>query len=495
MTDKTLIHRFLQNIFWNLFGTVGARGLSFIATLCVARFLGKEGFGELGIIQSTVELLGTFAGFGLGLTTTKYIAELKDKDPERTGRIIALTNIISFVSGGIMMVVCLAAGGYLARHTLNAPQLVGILRISSILLPLLAIRGVQNGGLAGFQSFKNIAKISILQALLAVPLTIILVYWLGLQGAIFSLILSAMIGNILSSIALRKECVVSATIPNYRRSWIERGVLWGFALPAVLSGSLVAPVTWAANAILVNQPHGYAQMGLFNAANQIRMFILFIPNIIGMVTVPLLSEIHGQNNPDQFAQAVNANLRTLWGLTIPFGFLVIGFSSWLISLYGPAFQGGRTVLALMACVSIAYVASATMGQALIGSGKMWFGFLINLVWASIFLPLVIYLTPSKGAEGLAQAYFISYFFHTLVTLAFIRVKFGRRGIQYTPGLLLLTCIVFLIALNVDRFQGNFIVALMLLFVLLSAIWGWRILPVKGKQRIYSFLESRKSKLS
>jgi O-antigen/teichoic acid export membrane protein len=483
MIPKSIFHRFLQNIFWNLLGTGGASALAFAAGLSAGRLLGKEGFGELGIIQSTIGLLGQFAGFGLGLTSTKYIAELKDKDPERTGRIIALNNLVSVISGGIMALVCIAAASWLARETLNAPQLAGMLQISSILLLVLAISGVQNGSLAGFQSFRVLAMVNIIQGLLTLPLTIFLVYWIGLLGAVLSLIFSALIRVWFLSVALRKECAAAAIRLEYRRSWRERRTLRDFALPALLAGSLVTPVTWAANAILVNQPHGYAQMGLFNAANQFRMLILFLPNIIGMVTVPLLSEIHSQNSPGHFAQAVNANLRTIWALSIPFGFLVIGFSSWLIGLYGPKFQGGRSVLALMACVSISYVASATVGQALIGSGKMWTGFLINLGWALIFLPLVLYFAPTKGAEGLAQAYFISYFCLTLATLIYIGVRFGHLGVQYCPGLVFLTCIVYFLALNIERFQGNLVIAITLLFACLSAIWGWRILPIQVRQQV------------
>src|ERR1022692_3038167 len=42
------------------------------------------------MIQSTVGMLGIFAGLGLGITATKYVAELRSHDPERAGRIIAL---------------------------------------------------------------------------------------------------------------------------------------------------------------------------------------------------------------------------------------------------------------------------------------------------------------------------------------------------------------------------------------------------------------------
>ncbi|MDQ3920568.1 MAG: oligosaccharide flippase family protein, partial [Acidobacteriota bacterium] len=56
-----------------------------------ARCLGRKGYGELGIIQSTVGMFQVFAGFGLGLTATKYVAEFKRQNPERAGHIIAVS--------------------------------------------------------------------------------------------------------------------------------------------------------------------------------------------------------------------------------------------------------------------------------------------------------------------------------------------------------------------------------------------------------------------
>ena len=57
--------RFAKGTIWSMAGAVISRGLMLIASIFVARMLGKTGFGELGMIQSTVGMFGVFAGFGL----------------------------------------------------------------------------------------------------------------------------------------------------------------------------------------------------------------------------------------------------------------------------------------------------------------------------------------------------------------------------------------------------------------------------------------------
>ena len=71
-----------KDSFWALFGNFIGKGLSLIAGIAVARFLGSEVYGEYGIIKSTLIMIAIFSSFGLGITATKFIAETKDKNPE-----------------------------------------------------------------------------------------------------------------------------------------------------------------------------------------------------------------------------------------------------------------------------------------------------------------------------------------------------------------------------------------------------------------------------
>lgn len=60
---------------WTFFSTIIARGLSLLVFIFLARILGAEEFGKFSILQSTMAMIGTFAGMGIGMTATKFIAE------------------------------------------------------------------------------------------------------------------------------------------------------------------------------------------------------------------------------------------------------------------------------------------------------------------------------------------------------------------------------------------------------------------------------------
>ena len=175
-----LAYRLARGAFWSLSGALIARGLGLLASVLVARVLGKEGYGELGIVQSTLGMFGTLAGFGLGMTATKFIAQYRTTDPARAGRIRALSSAFAWVSSSATAAVLFVLAPWLADRTLAAPQLTGLLQAGSLFLLLTAVNGAQMGALSGFESFKMVAKISLLSGLANFPL-------MGLIGILVSL--------------------------------------------------------------------------------------------------------------------------------------------------------------------------------------------------------------------------------------------------------------------------------------------------------------------
>ena len=67
--------RFVRGAWWSLVGMGAAQGLAVLASIVTARLLGKVTFGEFGMVTGTVGAFGMLAGFGLGLTATKFVAE------------------------------------------------------------------------------------------------------------------------------------------------------------------------------------------------------------------------------------------------------------------------------------------------------------------------------------------------------------------------------------------------------------------------------------
>lgn len=98
--------------------------------------------------------------------------------------------------------------------------------------------------------------------------------------------------------------------------------------------------------------------------------------------------------------------------------------------YGNSFREGYLVLIILSFTAVLISLNTVIGQVIAGIGKMWIGFAINLLWATVFLYLAFqFMSSGAGAKGLALAMLFSYLVHTLVvTLTsyyFIKRRFRK----------------------------------------------------------------------
>jgi O-antigen/teichoic acid export membrane protein len=406
--EGTLRGRFVVGAFWSVAGAMISRGFLLAASVLCAWFLGKEGFGALGMVQSTAGMFGILAGLGLGITATKYVSELRRLDPLRTGRILALSAVAAFVSGSVITVALILLAPYLAQHVLAAPQLAGPLAIGAGLVFFGALTGAQTGALAGFEAFQTIARVNIYAGLASFPLIVLGVWRGGLKGAVWGSVAALAINWALNHRALRLECEKAGVGYQFAQYSLELSVLHRFSLPAFLGSILVVSAIWACNAMLARQPQGYAELGLYAAADKWRVLIVFVPNYVFAMVVPVLSNLHGEGDGAAFQKVFRANLQLNGSLALMAAVLIALFAGPIMQVYGNQFRGGRVVLVVLACSAIAEVFNAMLGQPLVAAHKMWWRFGFDVLFVALLVRFAWVLVPKRGALGLAAAYGFAY---------------------------------------------------------------------------------------
>jgi O-antigen/teichoic acid export membrane protein len=197
----------------------------------------------------------------------------------------------------------------------------------------------------------------------------------------------------------------------------EARVLWKFSLPALLAVAVASQVNWLCRVIIVNQPDGYPQMGLFNAANQWRTAILFLPSTIAHSFLPVLSNLVGNRDARNYRRILWSSMALNGCLALAAAAVIAVSGKLIMAGYGHDFASGRATLILLAGAAVLAATIGTVGQAITSAGFMWWGFLLNATWAATLIPAVWWLR-ARGAWGFAMANLIAYGLHVVLCIYF-----------------------------------------------------------------------------
>lgn len=443
--ESPLGSRISRGAFWSLVGAALSRSLGLLAAIASARLIGKAGFGELGVIQNTVNTFQVFAGFGLGVTATKYVAQLRYNNPIRTGRILRLSALTALITGVLVSCALFLCAPLLATTALAAPHLAAALRIGAGLLFFAALNGAQLGALAGLEKFKIIARVNLYSGILTFMFTVAGALYAGLTGILWATLASAGVAWLITEHSLR-DCLRSTGVPTrVSGCWQEWRVLWAFSLPAVLAGVASAAAIWATGAILVNQPGGYPEMGAYNAVLRIKQVPEVALTAILAPILPILSGAYGQKDRSAYNRAARYAFALSLALLLPAALLQIAMPELSLLAFGRDFSGNAPIVRWLMVQTAILGVFSPFGTIQISMGRMWLGAIYNVSWAIAFIMTALWLVPRYQGAGLAASSCAAYVITVAPTVVYLYKKEGEY-LTSTPVWQLLTTFLCMMAI-------------------------------------------------
>jgi O-antigen/teichoic acid export membrane protein len=423
VTSHPLARRLARGTFWMLMSKGVGQGFSFLASMVTARYLGAAGFGKLGIVLVTVNMFAVLGSAGLGSVTTKYVAQFRESNPERAGRVIGMSSAIAVTAGALVGVGLIAAAPWIAVKVLVAPALVRELRIGAIMLFFVSVNGYQVGALAGFEAFRSTAAANLIRGLGGFPFLVAGAALGGLTGAVIANSLVNALGCIAHAVMLRRECQRNCVRKSYDFRVDEFRMLYRFCVPVLMAGAAYILSSWASNTTLA-RVSGYSETGIFQAAFQLQTLSLFLAVAVSNVGLPMLAANLGSRG--SYLRVLAGNVLFTTGPTLVTAVLVAISAPYFARLYGPQFHGATVVIRVMCACSVLLAANASASLVIYSFNEaraiMLFALLRGTVLVAASLSLAGY-----GAKGLAWANLITVAAQILVEVPFA-IRCVRRAL-------------------------------------------------------------------
>lgn len=399
MNVSTLINRLkssqlFKDSFWALAGSTIGKGLSLIAGIAVARFLGSEIYGEYGTIKNTLVYIAIVSTFGFGYSATKFVTEYINSRKYQVHDLVKKIQSITLLFSCILAIILIIFAKEIAI-VINAPHLSSTLRWSSILVILNAYTTTQTSILSGFKSFKKLSKINAVTGVTTLITSVIFTLMWELNGAILSLTIAYIVQIYISYKEIRRQLNVYKALDRCPHKEIKR--MLRFSIPIALQESLYTIIHWATLYLLIKYSN-YSEVGLSSAASLWSSVVIFIPAALKNV---MFSHLSSSNNHHSLVNKLL--LINLLSAAIP-SIILICLSGFIAYLYGDTFIALPKILNVCLISSIFISVSEVYCYEFISIGKPWIVFIARLIRDSSIV-LFCYIILQQISKD--QAFYMS----------------------------------------------------------------------------------------
>ena len=416
--STSLLKKLFSGATWSSFGTIVYRASALISFIFIARIIGIEEFGKFSVLQATVTMLSVFACFGLTNAATRYIAKFSEISKSKYYEIINLIFFTAIISSVLVASIYSIIGQFFIEYSSSIFINKKAIYLSSILLLLSSHNSVIEGILFGMKQFKYVSISKFFCGIVLLLSALFLTNNYLLNGALTALVISQSIMWFLFVAKISNKLRLSFFL-NLEITEKYFDIFKNFSIPSLISSSILAPTRWISIIFLVKFGKDLNEVAIFNAANQWVIALLFLPNIISKVSLPILSQIP-DNKEVTFLNFLKISIGLNFLIVFLFSVPIILGSSFLMSFYGDSFSGGATTLKLGAVSACLISINSSIGNVFLSKAKLWLGLSFNIVWALLMIFLSYILSFNGfGATGLMLAILISYSVHTILQVFYI----------------------------------------------------------------------------
>ncbi len=423
----------ISNIGWLFAGRIFRMGLSMIAGIWVARYLGVEVFGILSFCMAVALLFRPMAMFQLeGVCVRELVAA-----PDQKNQILGSAFVLSLGAG----LLCFGAVMGLVRILRPNEPVYGI---------IVAVAGI---GLVFFcfEVFDYWFQARVRSRAVVISRTIVLIVssclkitgiWLHASVVFFAWVNMAeivMTGAALGIVYYRSGNPITAL--RVKWAWMKK--LFSDAWPLALSG-LAATIYLRIDKIMLGQMADVSQVGIYTAATRLAEAWYFLPICIMTSLYPAVirAQKDRSTDPDKGMQQIYKMMVLLGYATAIVTFFAA--KPFILLLFGRVYESSAPVLGLYIWSGVFVNIAMAKAAWLKAKNYTRIQFVSTLAGAAVNIVLNLFLIKKFGVIGAAwatiisyaiEAYFILFLFPKtrkqakMITVAFFKPLIRLKGID------------------------------------------------------------------
>jgi PST family polysaccharide transporter len=387
----------------------------FVVTKVIALRTGPETLALVGQFGGFAGMVTAFAGGGIVLGVTKYVAEYA-ADRERRNALLATALRVTLASSVVMGGAIVLLRAPLARWLLRSEAYAGVLALLGLSLPLLALNALLLAVMNGAKEVRRLVGLSIAGSVLTLLVSVAMVLAFGTFGALAALAAAQSAACLVTAAAARRS-------PWMRRSSfaapLDRAMLRRLAGYSLMA--LATAVTLPLSGILIRgrlasavslQAAGYWQ-GVWQISDG---YLLVVSTALSVYYLPRLSEI---TDPAELRREIAHGYRIILPFTVASALAVYLLRGPIVRLlFARSFAPMEGLFTFQLVGDVLKIASWLLAYLMVARARTRLFVATEVVFSATLVGMGWLLIPRFGVVGVTYAFAANYVLY-LATMAFL----------------------------------------------------------------------------
>lgn len=440
--------------------------VTIISSKFIAVLLGPLGMGVASLLTTTMDFIGSLTNFGLGTSAIKNIsAAYSSGNTNRLSTIVIVFRRLVWITGLLGSLLAAILSPFLSKLSFgNSNYTYAFLSISIILL----IRQISVGQgvvLRGTRQITHMAKSGLIGSTIGLFTTIPLYYFLGQNGIVPGIIITALTSLLINWYYSRKIEIIPVYVSKVRTIAEGKEMLtMGFMIS--LSGMIGLGISYIVRAF-IGRYGGVEQVGLYSAGFAIiNTYVGLIFTAMSMDYYPRLSAV--SDNNEKCKTTINQQIEISILILAPILIIFLVFIQWIIVLlYSKMFLGISSMVYWAALGMFFKAVSWPISYIFMAKSASKIFFWSELITNTYMLGLNIVGYYFFGLTGLGVSFLVTYIIYSIQVFIIANRNYNFTFTSEFKKLFIIQIFIALISLVVVFVLSNiyaYIVGILLIII-------------------------------
>lgn len=395
---------------------------SFVTTKIVATIIGPSGIALIGQLSNFLAFVFAFSSGGINGGVVKYTAENRNK-PNRLKHYLGTSFRITLFFSIILGTLVIVFADYLSRKILYSNDYSIVFYFIGSTIVLYAFNSIFLSIVNGLKEFKKYTVINVVSSLATLFITVLMVYFFKIKGALIGLIISQSSVFLITLYFIKRDYWLSIKILFGYFKWKIAKRFFKYSIMAMVTALLVPTTQFLIRSYVITN-FSINQAGIWEGMNKVsNMYLVVVTTTLGIYFLPKFAET--SDNSKLRLEIINA-FKIVIPALILCCFLIYVCRIVIIKLvFTPNFLPMQDLFMFQLMGDIMKIMSWILGTVMVSKAMLKQYVLFEIITNVLLYFSSLFFSKSLGLRGFCFGYFIS------LLITFILLIFTFRKLLFS----------------------------------------------------------------